>query len=1371
MDIITNYFKHHKYPLTNHQIDSFKEFLRTDIPKIIKDANPIIMTKDGFKVYVYIGDDNSIAIDRPIANDEDGNTVLLTPKDARLRNLTYQTNIFANVKITIIETYKDDKGVDITKKAFEETFKNVAIATIPIMVHSDACVLYGQPNDVLRELGECVNDSGGYFIIDGKEKVLVSQEYNTFNVLNFKKIDDLEVPFSHITSISSQDDQGIPHNFQVMMYRKNDHNDDSFYDYVKRPGVIYVNIPKIKLNPEKKFPGIPLITLFAAYGVYTDKEIYQYIFGDDYNQEYVDFLQLSFMTNDPVIRHFFTPVNSNESFLRTATVGTEERGLENIKAILLMDVLPHINGVEAKLRYIGYMVQELYMFQIHNTETDMDGYIHKRVKVSGYMFKELFYDAYQDLVSRIRTSLDRSYTLGSFADKISEDKYKAFVNNDNIWRIIPHAFMSNTFMKSMKGMWAVEGSDDPELGIVQDLSRISYMGYLSHVRRVNMPLDRSLKLFKPHRLHLHQWGMVCPYETPDGEAIGYLKNLAILTRITSGTPAEDIMEALDASGMMVKLDMCSVVYTVYLDMCKIFVNGSWVGYTDNPINLTAYMKNLKRTGSINIMTGVAWNIAKNELNINTDSGRLMRPLLVVKNGSIGNIKGKTWFEALLGETHLKNKMNVPYNENIYTNKGFHTVSGVSDATNGSDGTELPEWPEWTGMIEYVDVAETDNSLIAMFPTDITKSVSGSQQRYTHCEIHPSTILSVVSANIPFSNHNFAARNLFHAAQSKQAIGIYATNFDERFDIASYIYHYPQKPIVSTYLSQLTKSDQMCNGFNIMVAVMSYSGFNQEDSLMINRGAIDRGFETISIYKSITATATGKDHKTGEELIFGNPKKMVDDQGNPVKVRGLKLNANYDLLDDNGFVVEGTYIPEGKDTVVIGMIMKRTVAVDKKDGMFVRKIPEIEYIDKSVVTDDNIYGYVDRIYVSRKTMSDTTKVAKLRFLKVRKLEFGDKHSSRHGQKGVVGRIFNEEDMPYTKDGCRPDLIMNPHAFPSRMTIGHIIECVFAKVCSQRGCIGDGTVFIDFDKDVIMNELEDRGFERNGDEVLYNGMTGEMIQSRVFFGPVYYFRLKHMVSDKINARGTGPYNYLTKQPTAGRRKKGGLRIGEMERDALIAHGASTFVKESMMERSDKATFPLSKNDGVISGYGMETDIVNIQTPHSFNLFMNEIGSMGIGTHMNVYDMEEIPSGLDEPIIEIKPELAKLNVTKREKQDDKPIINKKPPTNGDGKCTDIIKKKCEKEDKICNPETGRCVSKTGAIGKKLLKKGGDGEMEDDDVVDDQSVSKNDGDDGDDGNEGDDGDEVDDLNELQEDMNLLGNDNIDDDRSSIDTISIDID
>ena len=347
----------------------------------------------------------------------------------------------------------------------------------------------------------------------------------------------------------------------------------------------------------------------------------------------------------------------------------------------------------------------------------------------------------------------------------------------------------------------------------------------------------------------------------------------------------------------------------------------------------------------------------------------------------------------------------------------------------------------------------------------------------------------------------------------------------------------------------------------------------------------------------------------------NP-RFLEKQGHVVK--GIKRGADYSLLDDNGFIKKGTKIPEGRDTAIIGVVMERTITEEVKKGMFIRSVKKKEYIDQSYITDDNIYGVVDSVYKSSKSISDDSMICKVRLLKIRSPEYGYKHSSRHGQKGVIGRILEEEDMPFTKDGFKPDIIMNSHAFPSRMTIGHIVECVFAKLCSLKGEIGDGTVFVPFDREKMMDDLEEHGFERYGNEILYNGFTGGMINTSVFIGPVYYFRLKHMVADKINARGTGPKQFLTRQPTAGRRKHGGLRIGEMERDALLGHGLSMFIKESMMERSDNYKYPIDTHSGspVVKP---TASMGEIAVPYSFKLLTQELECRGLNVQYNTEDVD--------------------------------------------------------------------------------------------------------------------------------------------------------
>jgi hypothetical protein len=491
--------------------------------------------------------------------------------------------------------------------------------------------------------------------------------------------------------------------------------------------------------------------------------------------------------------------------------------------------------------------------------------------------------------------------------------------------------------------------------------------------------------------------------------------------------------------------------------------------------------------------------------------------------------------------------------------------------------------------------------------------------HTHLEIHPSTMLSVVSANIPMCNHNQSARNVFHAAQTKQAIGIYATNFNKRFDTFGFIQHYPQKAIINTRHAQYTGSDAMPNGANLIVAIMTYSGFNQEDSLIINRKSIQRGLFHLSYYKSLSASE--KKVSQYERMIFANPIKMREEG---YKINGIK-HANYTLLDENGVVKEGSYIPKGQIAVVLGMILIKDVLKEVKRGLFVEQVKETTYTDVSLTSDESYYGKIDKVFIGSKTLDDDIRVCKIRFMKIKIPEFGDKHSSRHGQKGVIGMILDEEQMPFTKDGIKPDLIVNPHAIPSRMTIGHLVECVYSKLCCMEGFLGDGSVFINLDYEKIYDNLEKLKFEKYGNEILYNGYNGKQINSSIFIGPTYYFRLKHMVAEKINARGTGPKVQLTRQPTGGRRKAGGLRIGEMERDSLISHGISKFIKESLMERSDNYRWIVCDKCGTAPIYsnkvkesfckncgGTSTSI--IETPYCFKLLTQEFEAMGIQMRFN-------------------------------------------------------------------------------------------------------------------------------------------------------------
>jgi len=1234
-NILDLYFQDNKYPFTSHHLDSFRELVKTYIPHTIKSYNPITMIKYddqgkvNMKTDIYIGGKNSdeIFLDRPVYF-EDSDMKLMTPNEARLRNLTYESHIFANVIVEIIDFAKkeaNDQDYIITNK-----FNNVAIGSIPIMLHSDICILNGQGSTVLKELGECIYDTGGYFIIDGKEKVIVAQERNATNKLFVLPIKD-DDNFSHKAFIHCSAESGetmlvpkkieflIHHNGKEQQY--NDHIDDenSEDDNEKQSKPAAKNKTKSKGSIVVKLPfisiPIPLVIFFRALGVESDKDIYESIFGTNLTESekifFDDFIR-------PSLAHNY--LNENEYIYTQQEAFTTLQNfvqystMEFLKFVFTTYIFPNIEKQENKGKYLGYLTKQIFNNVVKiSPPTDKDSYVNKRVDISGYLMAQLFHTSYAKLQKHIRDKMDSIYYYGAWHQKMD---YKNFITEQNIFKIIPNLLISQTFAKSLKGAWGVVNELDPELGKVQDLSRISYIGFLSHLRRVNLPLDRSIKVTAPHKLHCQQYGIMCPFETPDGGSVGYLKNLALLTKIAPGASTENIKKCLIDIGV-IRLEYYNAPLTK--DVCKVFLNGAWFGVTNEPNTVIRTLKAYRRNSLINILTSISWNIKQNEIKINIEAGRPCRPLIISSRFYDEKlIKSKNWFDLITGST-LKFDQD-ELNDDFYYRNTYINPLQLDQFQNLSHEQVLTSLEKNGSLIEYLDSEEADTSLIAMNKSDITVF-------HTHVEIHPSTMFSVVSANIPLCNHNQSARNVFHAAQSKQALGMYATNFNKRFDTMSYVQHYAQRPIITTQLSQYTCSDNMPNGYNVIVAIMTYSGFNQEDSIMINKNSVERGLFNISYYKSVTGTA--KEISPTERIIFGNPMDYVN---RGIKVNGIK-HANYNLIDNDGFIKEKSKISQGQKVVIIGMLNVRDTFKEVKKGVFTEYVKETIYTDVSITTDKTLYGIVDKVFYSNKTVGNNSSICKVRFLKVRKPEFGDKHASRHGQKGVIGMLIPEESMPYTKDGIRPDIIINPHAIPSRMTIGHLVECVFAKLCCLNGSLGDGSVFIPFDENKLYSSLEKKGFNSHGNEILYNGFTGRQIHTEIFIGPTYYFRLKHMVADKINSRGHDkdknelPKVMLTRQPTSGRRKGGGLRIGEMERDSILSHGTSLFLQESMMERSDKFTWAVCRRCGTLATYNPSkknriinckgcnlTDIAVINTPYSFKLLNQELQTMGIEMKLN-------------------------------------------------------------------------------------------------------------------------------------------------------------
>jgi DNA-directed RNA polymerase II subunit RPB2 len=497
------------------------------------------------------------------------------------------------------------------------------------------------------------------------------------------------------------------------------------------------------------------------------------------------------------------------------------------------------------------------------------------------------------------------------------------------------------------------------------------------------------------------------------------------------------------------------------------------------------------------------------------------------------------------------------------------------------------------VIEYVDPFEQSACMIAIKPINIQKGF-----HYTHCEIHPSTIFGVIASCIPFPEHNQSPRNTYQSAMGKQAMGVYVSNINSRMDKTAYVLNYTMRPLVETRIMNMLKLNRLPSGNQVIVAIMTHSGYNQEDSILFNKGSIDRGLFHATIYH----TEKDEDKKTnGEEELHIKPNKL--------NTKNMKF-GNYEKINKNGVIDENELI-EDKDIIIAKVV---AIKENKNDNT---KLIKYEDQSRSYRTDEECY--VDKNYIDRN--GEGYNFCKVRIRTLRKPNIGDKFSSRHGQKGTIGNIINEEDMPFTKNGLRPDLIINPHAIPSRMTIAQIKETVLGKLLLELGLFGDGTSFGELNLETIFKELKKYNYESKGNELLYDGKTGEQIETSIFIGPVYYQRLKHMVNDKQHSRCIGPMVNLTRQPAEGRSRDGGLRFGEMERDCMISHGASRFTKERMYDVSDKYSVHVCKKCGLIAIYNdkkhihlckiceNKTEFSYVEIPFSCKLLFQELIAMNI------------------------------------------------------------------------------------------------------------------------------------------------------------------
>ena len=1147
--ILGSYFQeNYLRKLVIHQLESYDEFIGCQIHKTIdmfntlkivseQDYNPVYKK---YRLEIYITFQN-LCLYRPEIHENNGATKLMFPNQARLRNFTYASNMVIDLKIE----YVIYKGETLSEKTnIVKILPKVHIGKMPIMLKSSICILNQYKHMSPFETKECYMDPGGYFIINGSEKTCLGQEKAADNKIQCF-INNKNSKREVVAEIRSVPDWKCISPKQTHM------------NITSKSSKLDAEIT-IQLSRLKK--PIPLFVLFRALGVISDKQICKYILLDlDNNVELQKLLTESitkasnYLTKESAENFItdvvmYTPINMDKE---QGIIKKREFALDVIKN----DLFPHCKTIQEKIYLLGYMTYKILLCYNGNAEQDdRDSYLNKRVELTGTLLNNLFRNYFNKLVKDMQKQIIREINNGSWK---STENYEGIVNTTNIYKIIKSSTIENGIKRALAtGDFGIKHMNSNKVGVAQVLNRLTYPSAISHLRRINTPTGNSGKLIAPRKLHGSGWGFTCPAETPEGQSVGVVKNLSYMTCVTGYSNSHPVEEYIMKYILPLteNTDDC-------IDKTKIFLNGRWLGISNNTMELYNNLKEKKQKGIIHVYTSIYFNILKNELHVCNDSGRLVRPLLIVNN----------------------NRLNLT--PDIVNDLSLSKLSWIDLFTDCKNNK---------AVLEYVDPSEQNYSRIAMYPKNMIHSI----QKYTHCEIHPSTIFGVLASCIPNPEFNQSPRNTYQCAMGKQAMGMYVTNFNQRMDKTSYVMTYSTKPLVDTRVMNLMKLNKLPFGNQVIVAIMTHGGYNQEDSILFNKGSLDRGLFQATIYH----TERDEDKKiNGTEEVRAKP--------DPHKTKNMKF-GNYNKLNKNGVIPENELI-EDKDIYMAKMLI---IKENRNDYTKV-----IKYEDQSRIFRTHEECYVDKNVIDRN--GDGYQFWKGRDRCLRTPVIGDKFSSRHGQKGTIGNIIPEENMPFTKNGVKPDIIINPHCIPSRMTIAQLRETVLGKVLLELGCFGDGTSFCSLDLNKIRSELQKLNYESNGNEILYNGMTGEQIETSVFIGPVYYQRLKHMVRDKQHSRAIGPMVNLTRQPAEGRSRDGGLRYGEMERDCMLGHGAARFNKDRLYDVSDKYSVHICNKCGMIAAYNdleqihyckmceNRTGFNYVEIPYSCKLLFQELISMNI------------------------------------------------------------------------------------------------------------------------------------------------------------------
>lgn len=1087
--------------LVKQHLDSFNYFVDVDLKKIIK-ANETVLSDVDPEFYlkyldIRIGHKSTSTTKDPI----------LPPHECRLRDLTYSAPIYVDVEYT--------RGRKIIMH------RDLEIGKIPIMLRSNKCILDGASETKMANLDECPLDPGGYFIVNGTEKVILVQEQLSKNRIIVEADEKKGIVQASVTSSTHE------RKSKTYVVTKND---------------------KIYLKHNSISEEVPIVVVLKAAGIISDLEIMQLVCGDDaaYQDLFVinfeECAKLGIYTQQQALEFLGAKVKT----LRRTKLTVLQEGIEAIATTIIAHLTVNDLDFKEKALYMAMMTRRVIM-AMHNPKMvdDRDYVGNKRLELAGQLMSLLFEDLFKKFNSDFKANIDKILRKPNRATEFNA-LLNITIHSNNITTGLNRAIST--------GNWSLKRFKMERAGVTHVLSRLSYISALGMMTRISSQFEKSRKVSGPRALQPSQFGMLCTSDTPEGEACGLVKNLALMTHIT--TDDEEI--PIKKLCYLIGVEDISVIDSSSLHSnFGVYLNGTIIGTTKFPSKFVSLFRNLRRTGKVSEFISIYTNLHQRVVHIATDGGRICRPLIIVENG-----------QSKVKEHHsLKLKQGLLQFDDFLKQ----------------------------GLVEYLDVNEENDCFIALYEEDITKEIS-------HLEIEPFTVLGAVAGLIPYPHHNQSPRNTYQCAMGKQAIGAIAFNQFKRIDTLLYLMVYPQQPMVKTKTIELIDYDKLPAGQNATVAVMSYSGYDIEDALVLNKSSIDRGFGRCQVLRKNTTVLKRYPNHT-KDIVTG---MRVKEDGEPI--------FQHSSLGPDGLGEVGTRVESGQ------VYINKCVPTNASDSIMSQG--ETEHRETPITYRAPEPSYIDQVMMSVSDNDQT--LIKVLLRQTRRPELGDKFSSRHGQKGVCGIIVQQEDLPFSDQGVTPDIIMNPHGFPSRMTVGKMIELISGKAGVLNGSLEYGTCFGGSKLEDMSRILVDKGFNYSGKDMLYSGITGECLQAYIFFGPIYYQKLKHMVLDKMHARARGPRAVLTRQPTEGRSRDGGLRLGEMERDCVIAYGASQLLLERLMISSDAFDVDVCNNCGLMGYNSWCTScksseyVIKMTIPYAAKLLFQELISMNIAPRLKLGDV---------------------------------------------------------------------------------------------------------------------------------------------------------